>query len=145
MRIVVVTIFVFSFACSINFAKAQQQIFKNYTVNDGLISNTVRRVFQDSKGFLWIGTLEGLSKYDGYTFTNYTTANGLSHNMVNDFYETKDGQLYVALNNGSIDKIVDDKIIPKAVSSSVVINRFMTLSVAPGNCNNGWQWITEFY
>ena len=146
MRIAVVTIFVFSFTCSINFAKAQQQLFKNYTVNDGLISNSIRRVFQDSKGFLWIATLEGLSKYDGNTFTNYTTANGLSHNMVNDFYETKDGQLYVALNNGSIDKIVDDKIIPKAVSSSVVINRFLHSSwpqVIATTDGNGLQNFTN--
>ena len=73
----------------INPVPAQQQIFKNYTVNDGLISNSIRRIFQDSKGFLWIATLEGLSKYDGHTFTGYNTANGLQHNMVNDFYESE--------------------------------------------------------
>ena len=83
-----------------NPALSQQLIFKNYTVNDGLISNSIRRVFQDSKGFLWVATIEGLSKYDGHEFINYTTANGLSHNMVNDLYESDDGQLYVALNNG---------------------------------------------
>lgn len=108
-----------------NFVKAQQQIFKNYTVNDGLISNDVRRIFQDSKGFLWIGTMEGLSKYDGNTFTNYTKSNGLSHSVVNDFYETKDGRMYVALNNGSIDEISSDKIIHDTLSSSIRINRFL--------------------
>jgi len=33
-------------------ALAQQQIFKNYTVNDGLVSNSIHRIFQNSKGFL---------------------------------------------------------------------------------------------
>lgn len=111
----------------INFVQAQQQLFRNYTVNDGLISNSIRKVFQDSKGFIWIATLEGLSKYDGYAFTNYTTANGLSHNMVNDFYESKEGNLYVALNNGNIDIVTDDTIFSKAVRSTVIVNSFMRM------------------
>lgn len=113
----------FLFASSI---AAQQQIFKNYTANDGLVSNSVRRIFQDSKGFLWIGTWEGLSRYDGNTFTNLTTANGLSHNMVNDFYETKDGNIYVALNNGAIDEIRDGSIMPSQSDKDIVVNRFLT-------------------
>ena len=104
---------------------AQQQIFKNYTVNDGLISNDIRRIFQDSKGFLWIGTMEGLSKYDGNTFTNFTKLKGLSHSVVNDFYESENGRLFVALNNGIIDEITDDKIIPGNSNALVTVNRFL--------------------
>src|SRR6266487_1313842 len=77
-------------------------IFKTYTVEDGLVSNPVRRIYQDSKGFIWIATGEGLSKYDGHKFTYYTTANGLSHNLVNDIYESADGKLYVAENSGTV-------------------------------------------
>ena len=62
---------------------SQRVIFKTYTVYDGLVANPVRCIYQDSKGFIWIGTYEGLSRYDGYKFTNYTTANGLSHNFIN--------------------------------------------------------------
>src|ERR1700746_2998661 len=79
---------------------AQQFIFKTYSVADGLVANPVRRVYQDSKGFIWIATWEGLSRYDGNKFTNYTIANGLSHNLVNDICESDDGKLYVAENNG---------------------------------------------
>jgi len=108
----------------INPVLAQQQLFKNYTVNDGLVCNFIRRIFQDSKGFLWIATWEGVSKFDGHSFTNFNTANGLSHNFVNDFYESKDGKLYVALNNGSID-IISDNQVTHTDSSSTVINRFI--------------------
>ena len=59
MRSCLVVILFFSVGGFLNSAIAQQQIFKNYTVNDGLISNTIRKVFQDSKGFIWIATLEG--------------------------------------------------------------------------------------
>ena len=104
---------------------AQRPIFKNYTVNDGLVANSVRRIFQDSKGFLWIATFEGLSKYDGHQFNNYSTANGLSHNLVNDFYEAKDGRLYAALNNGSIDEIAENKVIQNAAGTVKAVNQFL--------------------
>jgi ligand-binding sensor domain-containing protein/anti-sigma regulatory factor (Ser/Thr protein kinase) len=124
------TILVILFAGLIKPVSAQQHIFKNYTVNDGLVANSVRRVFQDSKGFLWIATWEGLSKYDGHKFTNYSTANGLSHNMINDFYESPDGKLYVATNNGSIDMVNENKVLQRAVPATTTINRFFQL---PGN------------
>ena len=81
---------------------AQQLIFKNYGMNDGLVHNAVRKIFQDSKGFLWFGTWEGLSKYDGYRFTNYTGVNGFNNDLTNDILENKDGSLYVAGNDGAI-------------------------------------------
>ena len=125
MRIGPTIIFIFIFTFSKNFVNGQQQIFKNYSVNDGLISNEIRRIFQDSKGFLWIGTLEGLSKYDGNTFLNFSSANGLSHNMVNDIYESNNGRMFIALNNGSIDEISDGKVFNKTPKDSIVVNRFL--------------------
>src|ERR1700730_4855980 len=115
-------ILLLSFNCCIAFS--QKLIFQTYTVRDGLVANPVHRIFQDSKGFIWICTWEGLSKYDGHKFTNYTLANGLSDNAVNDVYESPDGKLYVALNNGNIDIIENDLITKKAVLRSTVINRF---------------------
>ncbi|HET9824077.1 MAG TPA: two-component regulator propeller domain-containing protein, partial [Chitinophagaceae bacterium] len=104
---------------------AQQSIFKTYTVSDGLVNNSVRRIFQDSKGFLWIATWEGLSKYDGNRFTNFTESNGLSHNLVNDVVELSSGELYVAMNNGAVDLIRNDRIIQQRILSKIVINRFV--------------------
>ena len=105
----------------------QQLIFKNYTINDGLVANSIRRVFQDSKGFLWIATWEGLSKYDGNKFTNYSTANGLSHNLVNDLFESANGSLYVATNEGGFDIIQENRIIQKAAPAAITVNRFIHL------------------
>ena len=103
---------------------AQQLIFKTYTEEDGLVSNPVRRIFQDSRGFIWIGTWQGLSKYDGHKFTNYTTVNGLSDNMINDMYESPEGKLYVAENSGTTDILQQDAIVKKAAFSNVIINQF---------------------
>lgn len=123
MKVYLAAILIFRFAFLINFVNAQQPIFQNYTVNDGLVSNEVRQIFQDSKGFLWFGTLEGISKYDGSTFTNFSELQGLSHNFVNDFYESDNGIIYAALNDGNIDEIKDNKVI-QGRSRHVTVNRF---------------------
>ncbi len=80
---------------------AQRSMFRTYTVQDGLVTNLVRQIFQDSKGFIWIATWEGLCKYNGHKFINYTTADGLPHNVVNNFMEA-DGKLFITFNDGSV-------------------------------------------
>jgi ligand-binding sensor domain-containing protein/signal transduction histidine kinase len=96
-------------------------------VEDGLVANPVRQFYQDANGFLWIATLEGLSKYDGYKFANFSIANGLSHNMVNSMYESPDKKLYVAENNGTVDILQHDAIIEKGAFKNIVVNRFCVL------------------
>ncbi len=126
MRTGLVLAFTIFYTCFIQPSFAQQQIFKNYTVNDGLISNSIRRIFQDSKGFLWIATWEGLSKYDGHSFNNFTTANGLSHNLVNDVQENKEGNLLIFLNNKTIDVIKNNQVFRSAIYTSATINLLTT-------------------
>jgi ligand-binding sensor domain-containing protein/anti-sigma regulatory factor (Ser/Thr protein kinase) len=106
-------------------SSGQDVFFTKYTTNEGLVNNVVKKIFQDSKGFLWICTWEGLSKYDGNRFTNFTESNGLSHNLVNDLVETKEGNLYVAMNNGSVDVIKNDIVAKKELFKNVIINNFI--------------------
>ncbi|TAL63527.1 MAG: hypothetical protein EPN88_12105, partial [Bacteroidetes bacterium] len=49
----------------------QNYTVKTFTTKDGLAHNNVRAIAEDSTGFLWIGTWDGLSRYDGYEFKNY--------------------------------------------------------------------------
>lgn len=73
---------------------------RSYTSADGLAHNVVNKIFRDSRGFLWFGTNDGLSRFDGYTFTNYGIAEGLPHPTVNDILETPEGDYWVATNGG---------------------------------------------
>ena len=41
------------------------------TTDDGIANNSVRYIYQDCKGFIWMGTMNGLSRYDGNTFVTY--------------------------------------------------------------------------
>ena len=55
----------------ISTAHSNEYDFKNYTVVDGLSESTINVIFEDDKGFLYIGTENGLGLFDGLTFFNY--------------------------------------------------------------------------
>ena len=42
--------------------------FKNITIEDGLSQSTIKTIYQDSKGYIWIGTEDGINRYNGYEF-----------------------------------------------------------------------------
>ena len=77
---------------------------KLFTVNDGLSQSHINTILQDSRGFIWIGTENGLSRYDGYEFVNYTNQpydeNSLSNNYINAICEDSQGVLWIATKKG---------------------------------------------
>ena len=79
---------------------AQQPFFKNYQIKDGLLSNYIYSVFQDSKGYIWVSSDVGISRFDGQSFTNYNTAHGMPDNEVFSMYEARDGRLWFATLRG---------------------------------------------
>jgi ligand-binding sensor domain-containing protein len=81
--------------CIINGSRGQHHIFQSYSMNDGLTNNAIRKIYQDSQGFIWVCTWEGLNKLEGIKITPFATSNGLPHSMVNDIYEISPGQMTV--------------------------------------------------
>jgi ligand-binding sensor domain-containing protein len=79
---------------------AERLPIQPYTTAEGLANNHVKRIRSDSRGFLWLCTDEGLSRFDGHSFTNYTVRDGLPHPWVNDLLETRDGTYWVATDGG---------------------------------------------
>lgn len=79
-----------------------QNIIKHFTIEDGLPSNEVYYVHQDSIGYIWFCTDRGVSRYDGYEFTNFTVADGLTHNTVFKVFEDHRGDLWFTTHDGSI-------------------------------------------
>ncbi|HKF41604.1 MAG TPA: two-component regulator propeller domain-containing protein [Thermoanaerobaculia bacterium] len=71
-----------------------------FTVADGLPQNEINCVFEDSRGFLWVGTSDGLARFDGRDFTAYGVPDGLPHPGVNDILEAPDGSLWLATGAG---------------------------------------------
>ncbi|MBL0137782.1 MAG: hypothetical protein IPP86_04530 [Bacteroidetes bacterium] len=78
--------------------------YEHYTISNGLSSNFTKAIEQDTYGLIWIGTIDGLSCFNGYEFTNYLNKDNdttsLSDNSINDLLIDKDGTLWVATNKG---------------------------------------------
>jgi len=71
-----------------------------YNTENGLPHNRVNALYADSRGFLWICTDDGVSRFDGHRFVTYTTADGLPHIHVNGVLETRAGELWLATDGG---------------------------------------------
>ena len=89
---------------------AQQYPFVHYTPKDGLISNMVKNVYQDSRGRLYFTSLHGLSVYDGSRFLNYNTKNGLNYDIVNCIMEMGDDSIWIITNSSKINCLVNGKM-----------------------------------
>jgi ligand-binding sensor domain-containing protein/signal transduction histidine kinase len=79
---------------------AERLPVKTYTTADGLPRDEISRIRQDSHGFLWFCTHEGISRFDGVGMTNFTVADGLPDRFVSDFLETQNGTIYIATGKG---------------------------------------------
>jgi len=87
-----------------NFAQYSTLKFDYLTIQQGLSSNNNNVIFQDSKGFMWFGSYEGLNKYDGYSMRVYRKEpqndNSISYDYINSVAEDKNGYLWIATSNG---------------------------------------------
>lgn len=99
------------FLCLAIFSKAQKYSFINYSTKQGLAQSQVLDIKQDSKGYLWIATLEGLSKFNGKKFFNYYESDGIvSHKLNSLFIDDEDNVWAVSTDGISI--VTEDSIIP---------------------------------
>jgi ligand-binding sensor domain-containing protein/signal transduction histidine kinase len=108
-RALVVAINVAALVCVlwVSESRAERLPIKTYTTADGLPHDHINRIVQDSKGFIWFCTGEGLSRFDGYRFTTYGTDQGLAGLQVTDFLETRDGTYWAATTSGLCRFITD--------------------------------------
>ncbi|HKI78036.1 MAG TPA: two-component regulator propeller domain-containing protein [Ignavibacteriaceae bacterium] len=82
--------------------------FESISIESGLSQSNVRCILQDRQGFLWLGTQDGLNRYDGSNFVIFKNviedSNSISHNYIYDLAEDKDGNIWIATGGGGICK-----------------------------------------
>lgn len=76
-------------------AAGQTYSVRQYTLLDGLPQNQIYSLMQDSKGFIWIGTKNGVSRFDGLEFVNYYLEDGLLDNFCTGITEDSRGTIWV--------------------------------------------------
>ena len=111
----------------ISFSRCTGQVlpFKSYTTREGLLSDGVTTLFQDSYGYLWIGTTDGLSVYNGESFKNYTVVNGLASSWINCIIEDNKvrGEIWIATLGGGVSNFFRGTFRNFAVGSNAWTNR----------------------
>lgn len=82
--------------------EAQELAYRNFTIADGLPSNTVYDICQDDEGYMWFATENGLSRYDGEHFKNFTIMDGLPDTEVLSFFKDSRKRIWFSTLNGKI-------------------------------------------
>ncbi|MDH3267442.1 MAG: histidine kinase [Ignavibacteria bacterium] len=96
-------ILIFFFSIT-SFPQTEEYIFKQFTDADGLSQSTIFAMLQDQEGYLWLGTIDGLNRYDGYEFRVYANdpsdITSISDNFISALYEDSEGFIWVGTVNG---------------------------------------------
>ena len=86
------------------FSYAQNVRFSSITTAEGLSQNTITALIQDKQGFLWIGTPDGLHRYDGYSFVDYkhlpNDSTSLINNSITAICEDNIGNIWIGTEKG---------------------------------------------
>jgi ligand-binding sensor domain-containing protein len=89
------------------FSQQKNIQFQHLQTDAGLSHSDILCIMQDSRGFMWFGTEDGLNKYDGYKFIVYKNnrnKNSLSDNYINDLKEDTNGDIWIATLDGGLNK-----------------------------------------
>lgn len=120
-------------------AHGQQILFRNYSVIDGLCSNTVWSISQDDKGFMWFGTKNGINRFDGYEFKSFQfhgdDTNSIGNNFIHAICKYDSKNYWIGTEDGVYNLNLENE-------------KFTKLAVAANNLvydilrdRNGTMWI----
>jgi signal transduction histidine kinase/ligand-binding sensor domain-containing protein len=133
-------------------ATAQKRFikFETYDLYKGLSHNTVHSIVQDQKGFLWIGTEDGLNRFDGYSFVTYKKTphdpGSISDNFITCLYIDKNDNLWVGTNSSGFNKF--NKYKNKFKSFKTYKSNQIDLPIRLVNAitedSKGYLWIATF-
>jgi len=123
--------------------------FRNYGVDEGLSQATALQIAQDKAGFLWIGTQDGLDRFDGYGFRVYKHTRGdahsLSDNGIRALAADADGSLWIGTQAGGLnhyDPQLDrfDSYTADPAHAGKLANNFVTALMLD---RRGWLWVAS--
>ncbi len=93
--------FLLGLVCLIETSLLTQDLpIRNYSEKDGLAGGYVVSICQDSKGFLWFGTDNGLTRFDGFSFKNFQIEDGLPDTVIPALFEDREGRLWYGTSKG---------------------------------------------
>ncbi len=133
---------------TIPWANAQKHInFETLSLEDGLSQSSVNCILQDSQGFMWFGTLDGLNRYDGYQVMVYRNnpedSTSIADNAISCLYQDQQDRLWIGITNGGLSRY--DKINEIFINYTFEPENNYSISTndvhSIAEDNNGTLWI----
>ncbi|MCB1685019.1 MAG: PAS domain-containing protein, partial [Pseudomonadales bacterium] len=135
-------------ACAAVASAAEYVRFHRYSVDQGLPQSVVQAIAQDTRGFIWLGTQGGLSRYDGHEFVNYflepDDANSISNDWIPVLHADDQGMVWIGTQRGlnrldtktgAITRYYSDPADPQSLSGNHI------RAIEPDA--RGWLWIGD--
>ncbi len=120
--------------------KSQTYYFDNYGVAEGLYQSKVYDILQDKEHYIWMGTLGGVSRFNGREFVNFTSQNGLAQNGVKVLFKDSRGIIWLGHLGGGISRVIKKR--PEIyLQSGTFINNDIT-DIAEDKLHR--LWVTTF-
>lgn len=117
---------------SVTQLEAQKYFFDNYSIKQGLSEQKVYTLLQDSKDYIWLGTANGVSRFDGRSFVNFTSHDSLSSGGVKCILQDSLGYIWLGHLNGGISRF-DGHKFERAIFDSIEFTGDITSIQQIGN------------
>lgn len=124
-------IYLFFCCFTISALCGQSLPIKHYTVKDGLASASVNAVFQDSRGYLWIGTQHGISRFDGLEFQNFYAGEQFKRDYIMAIGEDEMGNIWFGTFGGGAICYDGERFIPYTRQEGLVHDHVTVIAKAP--------------
>ncbi|MES2827545.1 MAG: two-component regulator propeller domain-containing protein [Bacteroidota bacterium] len=121
-------------------AKGQTIFLNHYTTKEGLPSNNCYFTLQDSKGYIWISTDAGVSRFDGKVFENFSIDDGLPDNQILQVKEDQSGKIWFLSLNGQLSYFFNGKIFNETNDSLLKLLKFNAIIVSFFQDSKGRIW-----
>lgn len=105
-------LYIFNSVFCVQDSVSQTPSYYHYTSSEGLASSQVYEMMQDSEGYMWFATANGVSRFDGHKFSNFNTKDGLNSNSIICLTQGNKGEIYIG-NEKEGFNIFDNGIIKK--------------------------------
>jgi sensor histidine kinase YesM/ligand-binding sensor domain-containing protein len=127
--------------CYCPMALAQSTYIAHFGTREGLPSNNCYFTLQDSKGYIWVASDAGVSRFDGKTFKNFSVDDGLPDNQVLQVKEDKIGRIWFLTLNGKLSYFYNGRLYNEGNSNLLKLLKFNDIIVSFYEDSQGRIWL----
>ncbi|HKG08612.1 MAG TPA: two-component regulator propeller domain-containing protein [Pedobacter sp.] len=134
-------ILLIALSLSITDTFGQSTYLQHFSTKDGLPSNNCYYTLQDSKGYIWVATDAGVSRFDGKVFENFSVDDGLPDNQILQLKEDRSGRIWFLALNGQLSYFWNGRIYNETNNKQLKLLKFNAIIVSFFQDSKGRIWL----